>query len=411
MRSAILLIVSLSAATLAEALPSAGGGSTSVQEVEHLTNQGANLAAGGRFAEAAQAFQQVILMAPDFAPAHYNLGLARMRLGAYSEAADALETALQLRPDHGDAWYRLGVARQEQGRYGAAAQAFRSALPLLQGDARIRYRLGFVAWQLRDWAEVVAHWTAFRTAYADHALAPKILGDLPQAYYNLGTAHQGAGRTDEALEAYGAALALDPGFAAAHQNVAVLFRDNGDLEEAARAYRRALRTRPQSPELLTGLGGVLALGDSLQLAAGLYRGALRIDRGHVQAWYGLADVHLRAGALDSARIEALAIVADDTTDAGRFAFLAYVYEHSNRGERYGRGYASGRAVRAYTTAIRLDPLNAGLHYNLGVIYGRQGDYARSIQALERAVALDPTHREARKWMQEARAMLRKRKAD
>ena len=48
------------------------------------------------------------------------------------------------------------------------------------------------------------------------------------------------GRADEAATAYRRALAIDPGYASAHNNLGALLHARGAFEEAAAALRQAL---------------------------------------------------------------------------------------------------------------------------------------------------------------------------
>ena len=368
------------------------------QEVERHNNRGALLAAQGRFREAAEAFHQAVRLAPDFAVGHYNLGLARMRLKVYSEAAEAFESAARVQPDYGDAWYQLGVARQAGGQFEASARAYRSALPFRPDGAELRYRLGFVSWKLGDWETAVAQWETFRTRYAGHSLASRVMADLPRAYYNLGTAHQAAGRSVDAIAAYRQALSLSPDYVDAYHNLAVIYREQGQFSRAVATLREALSRRPEDPATLTRLGGLYAEQDSLAQAQTLYRSTLRADSTYVEARYDMVRLYLRQGKATAAQQSALVILADNPNDPDRHALLAYVYEHNAQGERYGKGYRATDAIRAYETAARMAPDDAGLYYNMGVIHGRQGHWTQALSAFHAALAIDSTHAEVRRWL-------------
>jgi len=47
---------------------------------------------------------------PDYAPAHYNLGTAYIRLNKYKEAIKSLRQSIRIDPDHAGAHTNLGIA-------------------------------------------------------------------------------------------------------------------------------------------------------------------------------------------------------------------------------------------------------------------------------------------------------------
>jgi tetratricopeptide (TPR) repeat protein len=79
------------------------------------------------------------------------------------------------------------------------------------------------------------------------------LGDVAEAWSNLGNALRATHRHDEALAALEHATAVDPGFAGAFCNMGMVLRQLGRLEAAADAYRAALTVEPGHPTALNGL--------------------------------------------------------------------------------------------------------------------------------------------------------------
>jgi predicted O-linked N-acetylglucosamine transferase (SPINDLY family) len=70
-------------------------------------NMGTALLADRRFEEARQAFEQALVLRPDFPEAAYNLGNALREMGRLAEAMAAWQLALELRADYPDAFSQL----------------------------------------------------------------------------------------------------------------------------------------------------------------------------------------------------------------------------------------------------------------------------------------------------------------
>jgi TolA-binding protein len=85
------------AAMTAEALKR-GGGSAGGGSPETLFNQGVTLWNAGKAAEAKAQFEAAVKAKPDYADAHYWIGMANLNEGKMTEAAAAFETYLKVAP-------------------------------------------------------------------------------------------------------------------------------------------------------------------------------------------------------------------------------------------------------------------------------------------------------------------------
>ena len=93
-------------------------------------NLGIALAAQGKLEEAVAEFRAAIRLKPDYAEAHYNLGNALLDQGKLEEAIAEFRTAIRLKPDYAEAHYNLGVALEAQGKPEEAIAEFRTAIRL-----------------------------------------------------------------------------------------------------------------------------------------------------------------------------------------------------------------------------------------------------------------------------------------
>src|SRR5262249_19565241 len=95
---------------------------------------------------AAREFRAVLRQAPDYPPAHYQLGLYALRREDWAGAAAELETALKLAPGFKEAAFNLARAYDRLGRTADARQMRDRFVRLTQQEQQIldlRTRIGF----------------------------------------------------------------------------------------------------------------------------------------------------------------------------------------------------------------------------------------------------------------------------
>lgn len=69
--------------------------------------------------------KQAVLINPDFAEAHCNLGVAYYHLGRQTEAIDEYKQAIRINPDYADAHFGLGLTYFELGDKGSALEEYK----------------------------------------------------------------------------------------------------------------------------------------------------------------------------------------------------------------------------------------------------------------------------------------------
>lgn len=87
------------------------------------------------------------------------------------------------------------------------------------------------------------------------------LGELQPGFagapYNLALVHEDQGRIEDAITAYSRALAVDPALAHAHNNLGILHNRLGEIAKALEHLHRASSLRPEMPEVHNSLGNAL----------------------------------------------------------------------------------------------------------------------------------------------------------
>lgn len=257
------------------------------------------LARAGQLAEAAPVYETAMLLDEQLAEAHVGLGLVYGALGRTLEAAACFQRALRIDADCVPALLDLGTAWRHLGQREAALPCYRHAVQVAPDLFDAHYLLGTLLCELRELDEAIdSHQRALALA-PDH---PGVLTDLgsarvlrgeaeegerllrfaveraprwPVAHVNLGIALVRARCLDDALAAFEAALAIDPGFVYASFCESNLHLMRGDLArgyalyDAHRAvYPHRHRTRRWDGSPLDGRTILLyaqhGLGDTLQ---------------------------------------------------------------------------------------------------------------------------------------------------
>jgi tetratricopeptide (TPR) repeat protein len=89
-----------------------------------------------------------------------------------------------------------------------------------------------------------------------------------RAFYYLGNVLASKERIPEALEAWRAAVRLDPGNGVAHRNLALALWKSGEKEQAIAEYKGAIQAVPEDFNLYLELGAILPAGRAVELFEG-----------------------------------------------------------------------------------------------------------------------------------------------
>lgn len=116
-----------------------------------------------RDAEAVEAFQQAVRLSPDFAEAHYRLGLAYDSLEqekesdkAYEDAVSAYKKVIRKNPKDAEAHYQIGLTHDKLGKPEDAVKSLKEAAKHDPEDADKLYELALVHTKLAQFREAVS---------------------------------------------------------------------------------------------------------------------------------------------------------------------------------------------------------------------------------------------------------------
>jgi len=196
-------------------------------------------------AEARQQFREVLRLQPNLADAHAAFATGLRRWGHPAEALPHARRAVQLKPERSRFRHTLAIILEDLGRKDEAIVQLRKAVELSPRLADAQYGLGALLQEKGRTDEALEHYQAALEAnpnladlYAPTATLSAQKGDLagavrlyeealrrePKAsvHFNLAITLERLGRREEARRQYEAALAIEPGLAAARQRLEAL---------------------------------------------------------------------------------------------------------------------------------------------------------------------------------------------
>jgi tetratricopeptide (TPR) repeat protein len=176
--------------------------------------------------------------------------------------------------------------------------------------------------------------------------AGRIEPDNPTVRNSLGQILLAQEHHDDAVVEFQAALASEPTFAPAWQNLGLVQAMRGQFADAVESFRKALASHSTDPQLLLNLGQALGETGAFDEAVEVLLHAVRLQPAVPQLRLALGDVLMHAG------------------DAAK-------------------------AIHQYREVERLVPGNPAGSHRIGLAMQQAGDIEASITALERTLTLAP----------------------
>ena len=207
------------------------------------------------YSDATKIFEEYTARRPENAWGHYMLGLSAWKSGDLAKSEHAFEVALRIDPKHVKSYINLSRVLIEQKRFDDAIAKLTSAseidsesieVPRLMAraytaqnkidEAVDAYRRAIVlnerdAWSLNNLGLLFLEQGFTEDAVPYLAKAIEVNPNVPAFHNNLGMALEHMGRFLGATEAYKGALAADPRYEKARQNLARVAAVKGGPEE------------------------------------------------------------------------------------------------------------------------------------------------------------------------------------
>ena len=200
-------------------------------------------------------------------------------------------------------------------------------------------------------------------------------------------AHNNLGRLDRVEEAVGhytKAIALNPFFAEAHNNLATAFMKTGRIDEALAEFQRALELDPLYADAYHNLGNALLLLDRPREAIPHYQRSLRLEPGDADAAYNLGVALLATGRGAQAATQFHRALEIDPANSDAGQNLAWLLAtHPDESLRDGkRAVALAEHVRAASTDSK-----TSVYAVLAAAYAEEGRFPDAVRVAEEGLAI------------------------
>lgn len=302
------------------------------------------------------------------------LGDVQLDLGRFARAAERFEESLRLDDTQSDVHYKLAVARYREGRAGAAVAPLRRAVELAPAHAEAHYLLGLC---LRDLSRLDEASEALATATR---LAPGQLA-VREARADV---FQARGDVARAVDELNALAALEPERPERAVAVAAAYARAGRHDAAVLSLSRAAERFPSAAVVFSTLGSVYLRtaeageGTALANAIEALTRAVELDTSSAAAWTSLGIARLRAGDPAGAERDLRESLTHPPVPPETYRALADVYERSGRLSEASDALAKFAALAAGT------PAAAAVTPRVGDLWMGAGDPHRAAYWYDRA---------------------------
>ncbi len=178
-------------------------------------------------------YSHAIELAPNFADAYTNRGLAYVKKGEIDRGIEDHNKAIELKPDYAEAYFNRGGTYKSKGEIDRAIDDFSAAITLKQDYAAAYTNRGLAYVKKGE----------IDRGIEDHNKAIELKPDYAEAYFNRGGTYKSKGEIDRAIADFSHAIELDPNFADAYNHRGVPYLDKGDYDLAIGDFTQAIKLK------------------------------------------------------------------------------------------------------------------------------------------------------------------------
>ena len=327
--------------------------------LEQALQKGVEAHKAGKAQEADRYYTAILKTQPKHPDANHNMGVLAVGVGKVQEALPFFKTALEANPNIAQFWFSYIDALIKLDRIKDAKAVFEQAKnngAKGEGFDQIEERLGTSISKNSNPQEPSGElFQSIVNLYTQGQYqevltqASRLQKQFPKSFnlYNIiGTANQGLGKLDEAVEAFNKAVSIKPDFAEACYNMGNALQDLGKLDEAIKAYNKAVSIKPNYAKAYNNMGNALKAQGKLDEVIEAYKKVAAIKPDLAEAYNNMGIALKEQGKLDE-------------------------------------------AVEAFNKAVFIKPGFAEAYNNLGVVYMEAANFKQAQICFEKTLRINP----------------------
>jgi len=211
-----------------------------------------------------------------------------LKAGRGYEAIRKLRQTLRRNPNFADAHYYLGIIYSQMDQDEIALRSFRKAIELSPQEGAYNNKVGSILYEKRKFHE--AHNAFHKALESELSIKNRV-----KVWRNLGAVHSGMYEWDEAIEALHISIELGPKDTETRLMLGKVFLALNRLEEAIGEFATATRLEPERVEAHTLLGMAYSRAGKFAQAMEALHKAIALDPEDQMARYNLARNLIRMG--------------------------------------------------------------------------------------------------------------------
>ncbi|VVS94646.1 consensus disorder prediction [Desulfoluna spongiiphila] len=181
-------------------------------------------------------------------------------------------------------------------------------------------------------------------------------GEKAEIYHRMGCCHREKKAYEEAKQCFAKALAMEPDYAPAHNDLAMTLDLTGAPEAAQRHYKRAIEINPARPDFYNNMGFSHLCAGHLDLARDSFTRAITLDDSFFLARHNLALCLGFAGK----EAEAMALLSE---------IMAPAEALNNMGAIHTLTHNPEQAADLFSRALAMDPTLPAARKNIAATKG------------------------------------------
>jgi tetratricopeptide (TPR) repeat protein len=153
-----------------------------------------------------------------------NFGIGLLDQLQYADAVNAFGNVVKLRPDYADGYVNIALTEMQWEKYGSAQASIDKARALSPNSPRVLYYAGIL--ERRE--------NHFEKGTEDLQRVVEMAPQCRDAVRELGISYYRQHKYEEAMKQFDALLKIDPDDLSAHYNLSLLYRRMGMMEQATK---------------------------------------------------------------------------------------------------------------------------------------------------------------------------------